>query len=231
MLERRRGDVGPRHQKHRRRDAFLSSRSTNSAAAPSLQPLAEGGSPDGRRTPHAPSLPIRTASGPRMSFGGVRTEISISVSPATEVLRDLLDRTRPQWPLEGARAIADTRRVESPRVVRRTRGSVWGGSTSAVMVQTVKAIPAISLTSTPNPSSIGQVVTFTVCSIPNTSGAVGFLDGTNGLGVGVPSSVQAGVYACAAFSTNTLSVGAHSVTARYADGSTSLALVQTVNGH
>ena len=99
------------------------------------------------------------------------------------------------------------------------------GSTSLAVPE---IIWAISLTSSPNPSLSGQMVTFAACGIPNgVSGTVGFLDGTTTLGT------NNNVFSpCSSYSTNVLSVGTHSVTARYTDaygGSTSATVTQTVN--
>src|SRR5262249_9633578 len=85
-----------------------------------------------------------------------------------------------------------------------------------------------SLTSSANPSTFGQSVTFTATVSPATaSGTVTFLDGGTNIGTGTLSS---GV---ATFATGALSVASHSITASYVgDGndlaSISTALTQTV---
>jgi len=101
------------------------------------------------------------------------------------------------------------------------------GSTSAVLTQTIWTI---SLTSSPNPSLWGQMVTLTACGIPHgTTGTVAFLDGTTTLGTNTVLSVP-----CTSFGTNILSVGTHSITARYSDnygGTSSAVVTHTVNAH
>jgi hypothetical protein len=99
------------------------------------------------------------------------------------------------------------------------------GSTSSALPETIWAI---SLTSSPNPSSSGQMVTVAACGIPNgVSGTVAFVDGTVTLGT------NNNVFSpCSSYSTNVLSVGGHPVTARYTDpygGSTSATVTQVVN--
>jgi hypothetical protein len=94
-----------------------------------------------------------------------------------------------------------------------------------------------TLTSSANPSGAGNSVTFTATVAPTTgtgtpTGTVTFLDGTTTLGTGTLNS--SGV---ATFSTSTstpLTVGTHSITAKYDGdsnftGSTSTALSQVVN--
>jgi hypothetical protein len=99
------------------------------------------------------------------------------------------------------------------------------GSTSAALTLTIWSI---SLTSSPNPSSAGQMVTFAACGIPNgVPGTVAFMDGPATLGT------NNNVFSpCSSYGTNILSAGLHTITARYSDssgGSTSAVLTQTVN--
>src|SRR5262249_13185892 len=108
--------------------------------------------------------------------------------------------------------------------------SNFAGSTSPVLKQIVnKAATTTSLTSTPNPSNLGQQVTFTARVIPNTAtGSVTFKDGSSTLGT---VTLAAGK---AEFSTSSLSKGTHSITAMYGGssnylGSTSPTLIQKVN--
>ena len=83
--------------------------------------------------------------------------------------------------------------------------------------------------SSPNPSTVGQVVTFTATVSPvAATGTMQFFDGATSLGTATVSS------GTASFSTAALSAGSHSVTAVYSGdstyaGSTSSALAQTVN--
>lgn len=91
---------------------------------------------------------------------------------------------------------------------------------------------ATSLTSTPNPSLVGQAVTFTAVVTPSSgtgtpTGTVSFREGGTTLGTG---TVSAGT---ATFTTSSLSAGVHALTAVYSGdgafaGSTSPGLAQTV---
>jgi Bacterial Ig-like domain (group 3)/FG-GAP-like repeat len=95
--------------------------------------------------------------------------------------------------------------------------------------QTVsKASPAIVLTSSLNPSTVNQSVTFTAALPASATGTVTFLDGATTLGTGAISN---GV---ATFTTSTLTVGVHPITANYGgdandNAGTSVQLSQTVN--
>src|SRR6266516_2032744 len=114
----------------------------------------------------------------------------------------------------------------------------FNGSTSAVLTQTVnKASTTTTVASSANPSVFGQSVTFTATVAPvapgagSPSGAVNFLDGTITIGSGTLSASSPFV---ATFTTSSLAVGSHSITASYAgnsnfSGSTSATLTQTVN--
>jgi hypothetical protein len=109
-------------------------------------------------------------------------------------------------------------------------------STSAAVAQTVKAVTAVALISSSNPSSAGATVQFTATvtatgsngSTGAITGAITFMDGTTTLGTGTLNS--SGV---ATYSTATLPLGAHNISASYAGGtyyeaSTSPVLTQTV---
>jgi hypothetical protein len=109
----------------------------------------------------------------------------------------------------------------------------YSGSTSSTFTQNVSLIgTATSLTSSPNPSRHGQMVTFTATVTPTSgtgtpTGTVTFLDGSTTLG---SPPLNSGV---ATFSTSSLSTGTHSITAQYGGdtnygGSTSAVLSQTV---
>ncbi len=119
--------------------------------------------------------------------------------------------------------------------------AVYGGdtnyttSTSSVLTQTVStASTSTTVTSSANPSDFGDSVTFTATvSVVGPSvtptGTVTFMDGVSTLGTGALNASRQ-----ATFTTTTLSVGSHSVTAVYAGdgnytGSTSTVLPQTVN--
>jgi hypothetical protein len=111
--------------------------------------------------------------------------------------------------------------------------SPYTTSTSAVLTQTInKAGTTATLVSSKNPSPFGAAVTFTATVKSSTSGSPGgtvtFKDGATTLGTG---TLSGGV---AKFTTSTLSVAAHSITAVYGGdtnftGSTSGALTETIN--
>jgi hypothetical protein len=90
--------------------------------------------------------------------------------------------------------------------------ATFAGSTSAAITQTVnKASTTTALTSSPNPSSSGQSVTFTVTVTPSLgpTGTVEFFDGGNSLGTVALSGGSASL------TTAALAVGTHSITATY----------------
>jgi hypothetical protein len=105
-----------------------------------------------------------------------------------------------------------------------TVNSVKGSTSLAVQDSTTMAV-----SSNNNPSTFGQSVTFTAIVSPSTAtGTVQFLDGGSIIGTG---AVSAGT---ASFATNSLTSGAHSITAVYTgdtndSSSTSAPLAQTVN--
>ncbi|HEX4794926.1 MAG TPA: Ig-like domain repeat protein [Humisphaera sp.] len=110
------------------------------------------------------------------------------------------------------------------------------GSSSATLNQTVSAAAtSTSVASSVNPSTVGQSVTFTATVRVNApgsgtaTGTVTFKDGASVLGTGTLNA--SGV---ATFSTSSLSVGGHSITAVYNgdandNGSTTAPLTQNVN--
>jgi Bacterial Ig-like domain (group 3) len=91
-----------------------------------------------------------------------------------------------------------------------------------------KAAVTITLASSANPSNPNQAVTFSATVHAGATGSVTFLDGTTVLGVGTISA--AGV---ANFTTSTLAIGSHPITASYGgdsgyNASTSAVLTQVV---
>jgi parallel beta-helix repeat protein len=109
-----------------------------------------------------------------------------------------------------------------------------GPSTSPSVIVVISGVPTItSLSSSSNPSSFGQSVTFTATSLTSSSAAVPagtivFSDGTASLG---SSPLVNGI---ASFTTSSLAIGAHQLTATLAPGtnyggSTSEVLTQVVN--
>jgi hypothetical protein len=104
-----------------------------------------------------------------------------------------------------------------------------GSSSSAIAVTVRKMATATALASSLNPAVSGQSVTFTATVSPaSATGSVQFKDGGTILG----TVTLAG--GSAAFSTSSLAIGSHSITAVYGgdgngNGSTSAALTETVN--
>src|SRR5207253_7627393 len=111
-------------------------------------------------------------------------------------------------------------------------------STSSAVSQVVnKASTTTSLPSSVNPSVFGQSVTFTATvavvspGAGSPAGTVNFLDGATVIGSG---TLFASAPFVATFTTSSLAVGAHSITASYAGNanfntSTSAVLTQQVN--
>ena len=101
--------------------------------------------------------------------------------------------------------------------------------TSSAVSQVVnKVTPTLNLTSSVNPSTSGQSVTFTATSSVSLSGTVTFLDGSTQIGTSSISGTST------TFSTSTLAVGSHSITASWPGGSntnaaTSNVVTQVVN--
>jgi len=112
--------------------------------------------------------------------------------------------------------------------------STYIASTSAVLTQTVRhAATTTTLVSSLNPSTHGTAVTFTAtvtaASGPTPTGNVTFKDGTTTIGTGVLNATG-----LATFSTSSLTVHTHSITAVYAgtindNPSTSAVVSQVVN--
>src|SRR5262249_54757860 len=109
------------------------------------------------------------------------------------------------------------------------------GSTSAVVAQAVnQGATSTSISSTPNPTTIGQTVTISVTVSPVApaagvpAGSVTIMDGITSLGVVTL------VNGSASLATSALTAGTHSLTAAYGGStsflaSTSAAVTQTVN--
>ncbi|PYX77829.1 MAG: hypothetical protein DMG66_06750, partial [Acidobacteria bacterium] len=104
------------------------------------------------------------------------------------------------------------------------------GSTSPVLTLPVTSVTFTNISSSPNPSTFGQGVTFTALVSGGTDGvAVTFLDGSNPLGTGTVNSQQA------TFTTSSLSKGTHQIKASYpgdanSSASQSNSLTQSVTG-
>src|SRR5437867_3376489 len=109
-------------------------------------------------------------------------------------------------------------------------------STSAAVTQVVNAQTTTTLTTTPNPSTVGQAVTLTATVAPVApatgvpTGAVTFMDGATAIG-----TATLGATGSASIAVSTLANGNHSLTAVYGGAgnflaSTSAAVTQVVNG-
>jgi hypothetical protein len=111
-------------------------------------------------------------------------------------------------------------------------------ATGSISVTVMAASTAATLTSSLNPATAGQTVTFTATVTGASSsgvppaGSISFSDGATALGT-VPLVSGSGGTSTAAFSTSTLTVGTHAITANYvpAAGYTTSAatLTQTIN--
>src|SRR5262249_9011829 len=105
-------------------------------------------------------------------------------------------------------------------------------SISTTVTQTVnKANSTVTVTSSQNPSTFGQLVTFTATVMPlSATGTIAFLDGGGAIPTCGAVSMSGGTATCTA---SALAVGTHTITAVYAgntnyNAATSSALVQTV---
>ena len=119
----------------------------------------------------------------------------------------------------------------------------YGGSTSSALSQTVnKAATTTSLTSTSNPSVVGQQVFYTAtvavtapgAGTPSNADTVTFKDGASTITCGTGSTVFNGTLATCSATYNTTTGSPHSITAVFGGDanyatSTSSALSQTVN--
>jgi len=109
----------------------------------------------------------------------------------------------------------------------------FAGSTSSALTETVNPIPTTTtVSSSNNPSTLGQSVTFTanvqISASNSPTGTVTFYDGATALGASNLSNSSAQL------TTSSLAVGSHSITAKYSGdlyfaSSTSSAVTQMVN--
>jgi hypothetical protein len=117
----------------------------------------------------------------------------------------------------------------NPITVTAINTSTSGTITSPpTQVTVAKAAVVVTLASSANPSAPAQAVTFSATVPAGATGSVTFLDGSTVLGVGAVSA--AGM---ATFTTSTLTIGSHSITASYSGDSgyssaTSAVLMQVV---
>ena len=92
-----------------------------------------------------------------------------------------------------------------------------------------KAYSSVAVSSTPNPSEKGEMVTLTArvtVSVGTATGTVQFKD--NGENLGTPQPLNA--TGSASFSTSSLAIGAHNITAEYSGDSSSTASSGTLTG-
>jgi YVTN family beta-propeller protein len=98
---------------------------------------------------------------------------------------------------------------------------VYYGATSSTLVQTANgATPTVSLSSSRNPSTINQYITFTAAisgGQGTPTGTVRFLDGADVISGCFAVALSAGSAGCA---TNSLALGTHSITAAYSGDAT-----------
>ena len=109
--------------------------------------------------------------------------------------------------------------------------ATYNGSTSPVLVQTVKFNTTTNLAAAPNPSGFGQAITFTATVSPGPAGwdqSVWFYEGSTCIGTATLNN------AVATWVTSSLTLGSHSITAVYMGSGThnisqSAPVVVTVN--
>jgi predicted transcriptional regulator len=180
-----------------------------------------------------------SALGQAVTFTATVTPTSGSGTPTGTVTFKDGATTLATVPLSGTTAAFTTSSltVGSHSITATYNGDTnFASSTSPVLIQTVgQAATSTALTSSQNPSALGQAVTFTATVTPTSgsgtpTGTVTFKDGATTLGTGtLNASGQA------SFTISSLSAGSHSITAVYGGdsnftGSTSPALTQTVVG-
>ncbi|MGA2891024.1 MAG: Ig-like domain repeat protein [Terracidiphilus sp.] len=103
--------------------------------------------------------------------------------------------------------------------------AVSGSTSNGVLFQ---VLPTLSVTTSGTPSTYGDSVTFTATISSGPTGTITFYDGGVSIGIGTISGTEA------TFTTNSLAVGVHAITAGWASNAsygpvTSLAITQTVN--
>ena len=203
---------------------------TTTALASSVNPSFSGGSVTFTATVTAPGVPSGT-----VTFGGSVTFSDGSTSLATvQSVPACFD----QFAVPSCGVATYTTSTLAPGqhpMVASYAGNQYGtpGSTSAVLTQTVKsAATTTALASSANPSTSGSPVTFTA-TVATTgpiapTGVITFQDGSTTLGTSALNGS-----AIATLATSSLAAGTHSIMAVYGGdtnnvGSTSAALMQTV---
>jgi hypothetical protein len=181
-----------------------------------------------------PTVTLTSSSNPSTYGSSVTLTATLSISTATGTVTFLNGSTT-----LGTGTVSSGKATYSISTLAVGSNSItasYGGdtndnsSTSSALTQTVnKATPTVTLTSSSNPSTYGNSVTFkATLSISTATGTVTFKNGSTTLGTGTVSS------GIATYSTSTLAVGSNSITAAYGgdtndNSSTSSALTQTVS--
>ncbi|WP_353073317.1 Ig-like domain repeat protein [Tunturiibacter gelidoferens] len=91
------------------------------------------------------------------------------------------------------------------------------------LVTVGKTATVVTLTSSTNPSAVSQPITFSAVVHPGATGLVIFLDGSTTLGTGVVN-----ISGVATFSTSTLTIGSHPITASYGGDSSYSSSISSV---
>ena len=164
---------------------------------------------------------INLVSSPNPSTIGQGVTFTATVSPANASgsVTFTIDNASPtQVTLSGGIAIYVTHAlsVGSHTVaVTYSGNAVYAGSTTTLNQIVSSDNASLSLTSDPNPSTVGQSVTFTATISPiNATGTVTFTEGATVLGT---ANLSGGI---AVYNTASLAVGSHVITATYGGNST-----------
>jgi hypothetical protein len=180
-----------------------------------------------------PTTVTVTTSGP--STYGDPVTITVTVPPGTTGTVTITSGGNPVGtgtinPATGTTTVTtSTLPVGTDPITATYGGDTNNGPGTGTTTQVVsKETPTVGLTSSLNPSTVNQAVTFTASVSTGATGTVTFLDGSTTLGTGTISG------GTAAFTTSTLNAGTHTITASYGGDSnhnsaTSTPLSQTVN--
>src|SRR2546427_2205645 len=166
----------------------------------------------------ASTTTISSSVNPSVYHQVVTFTATVSPKTATGTVTFTIDGGSPRVvTLENGQASFSTNKlsVGTHTITATYSGNAHFTSSSASMTQTVnKASTTTNLTSSKNPSKVGQPVTFKATVSPKTAtGTVTFKDGATTLGT---STLSGGI---ATFTTSTLSKGTHSITATYSGNS------------
>ena len=180
---------------------------------------------------------LTSSTNPSIVGQSVNFTATVSPSTATGTVQFAVDGSNLGSPVSlssgTATSIPSTLAVGPHTITAKYSGDANNAaSTSNNVSQTVNQIPTTTtLTSSTNPSIVGQSVNFTatVSPTPTTGDMVTFYDGTTSIGTGTTNSAGK-----ATLATSTLSITSHSITAAFGGDSsfttsTSPPLAQTVN--